>query len=132
MYTYVNPTVTDPNRLPDIAVIHAGTNDISFRSTKSPKDIAASILQIGTKCRDAGVNNILISSITKRKNFGLQKIINEVNDFLADGCNINRFTFINNSNIVESDICQDRLHLSHSGTCKLANNINTINYTNDI
>ena len=84
--------------------MYTGTNDISFRSTKSPKDIAASILQIGTKCRDAGVNNVLISSITKRKNFGLQKIINEVNDFLADGCNINRFTFINNSNIVENDI----------------------------
>ena len=30
--------------------------------------------------------------------------------------------FIDNTNLSDYDICEDLLHLSYSGTCKLANN----------
>ena len=126
MNTYIKPTLEDHS--PDIALIHVDTNDVS--SGKSVKDIASNIMNIGKQCKAAGVNNVMISSITKRKNFKFQKIINEVNAILADECAQQNFSFINNANIIYDDICDDRLHLNYRGTCKLANNfINAINLT---
>ena len=54
--------------------------------------------------------------------------INEVNTVWKDLCVIYRFIFIGNANIINSDICDDLLHIKYSGACDLANNfINVIN-----
>lgn len=54
--------------------------------------------------------------------------INEVNRVSKELCIINGFTFTDNVNINYSDTCDDLLHLTYSGTEKLANNfINVIN-----
>ena len=86
---------------------------------KRPSDIADSIISVSKKCQDTGVRNVMISSLVCRKSPRLQAKINEVN-VLRDLCTIDGFVFIDNTNL--SDICEDLLHLSYSGTCKLANN----------
>ena len=130
MYTYVNPTL-DSNT-PDVALIHVGTNDVGA-GDKTPKEVANTILKIGEKCQVAGINTVMISALTKRKNLKLQKKINEVNDILADECPQQNFHYISNRNIIYDDICYDKLHLTKGGTCKLANNfINAINFTSNI
>ena len=126
MHTYVEPTLE--RKICDTVIIHVGTNDIPDKQ-KSTKDISDSIINIGMKCRDRGVNSIIISSITRRKrNINLQRRINEVNDFLSAKCLEKDFTFIDNRNIKDDDIRNDFLHLGYSGTCKLADNfIDSIN-----
>ena len=42
---------------------------------------------------------------------------------LRDLCTIDGFVFIDNTNLSDCDICEDLLHFSYSGTCKLANNV---------
>ena len=64
----------------------------------------------------------MISSLVHRKSPRLQAKINEVNDVLKDLGSIDGFVFIDNANLSDCDICEDLLHLSYSGTCKLANN----------
>ena len=39
-----------------------------------------------------------------------------------DLCAIDGFVFIDNTNLSDSDICEDLLHWSYSGLCKPANN----------
>ena len=83
---------------------------------------------IGRKCKDAGINEVIIS----RKSSTFQMKINEVNNVLRDLCVINGSTFIDNANIINYDICDDLIHLKYSGTCKLANNfINVIGKVSD-
>ena len=70
----------------------------------------------------------LSTSVTRRNNFNAQKKVNELNDALENLCLDESFIFIKNNNIIKDDICEDNLHLSFSGVCKLANNfIDAIN-----
>ena len=65
--TYVGPTLNKDK--PDAVVIHIGTNDVSnlrFHDRK-PKEVTDEIIQIGSKCRENGVNEVFISSIVCRK-----------------------------------------------------------------
>ena len=64
----------------------------------------------------------------KPESFRFYMKINKVNSVLKGVCAINGFTFTDNANINNSDTCDDHLHLTYSGTGKLANNfINVIN-----
>ena len=95
---------------------------------KIPVDIGDSIIFVGRKSKDAGINEVIVSSIVHRKRSKFQMEINEVNSVLKDLCVANGFTFIDNANINNSDMCDDLIHLKYSGTCKLANNfINVVN-----
>ena len=85
-------------------------------------------MSVGRKCKDAGINEAIISSIVCRKSSRFQMKINEVDSVFKYLYVINGFTFIDNANITNYDICDDLIHLKYSGTCKLANNfINVIN-----
>ena len=89
-------------------------------------------MSVGRKCKDAGINEVIISSIVRRKISRFQMKINEINSGLQDLYVINGFTFIDNANITNYDICDDLIHLKYSGTCKLANNfMNVINKLSD-
>ena len=104
-----------------------GTNDVTVKR-KNPTDIIDSIMSVGRKCKDADINEVIISSIVCRKSSRFQMKINEVDSVFKDLYVINGFTFIDNANITNYDICDDLIHLKYSGTCKLANNfINVIN-----
>ena len=105
------------------------SNDKQSVSVKvSVKEITDSIIKVGKRCRQSGVNDVLISAIVKRKQLHLQKKVNELNTFLETKCAENNFIFLNHSNIMYNDICKDNLHLNYSGTCKVATNI--IKYIN--
>ena len=119
MLSYVQPTFDRAKS--DGIIIHVGTNDMPAKR-KGPSDIADSIVSVGKKCRDTGVRNVMISSLVCRKSPRLQAKINKVNDVLRDLCTIDGFVFIDNTNLSDCDICEDLLHLSYSGTQKLANN----------
>ena len=119
MLSYVQPTLDRAKS--DGIIIHVGTNDVSAKR-KRPSDIADSIISVGKKCRDTGVRNVMISSLVQRKSHRLQAKIYEVNDVLRDLCTTDGFVFTENTNLCDCDICEDLLHLSYSGTCKLANN----------
>ena len=105
----------------DAILIHLGTNDVTMER-KTPIYIADFIISVGRKCKDAGINEVIISSIVRRRSSRFQMKINEVNSVLKDLCVINGFTSVGNANIINSDICDDLLHLKYFVTCKLANN----------
>ena len=119
MPSYAQQTLDQENS--DAILIHIGSNDDTAKR-KTPTNIANSIISVGRKCKDVGTNDVIISSIVHRKSFRFQMKINEVNSVLKDLCAINGFTFIDNANINNSDICDDLLLLEYSGTCKLPNN----------
>ena len=60
MIHYVIPTLEEEN--PDIVVISIGTNNFT-KTRQSPVEIANEIITIINTCRDAGVNEIYVSSI---------------------------------------------------------------------
>ena len=105
----------------DGIIIHVGTNDVSVER-KRASDIADLIISVGKKCQDTGVKNIMISGLVRRKSPTLQAKIKEVNDVLRDLCTIDGFVYNEITNLSDCDICKDLLHLSYSGTCRLANN----------
>ena len=117
MLSYVQP-ILDTSKFDGI-IIHVETNVSAKR--RRPSDIADSIISAGKKCWDTGVMNVMISSLVCRKSPRLQAKINEVT-VLRDLWTIDGFIFIDNTNLSDYDICEDLLHLSYSGICKLANN----------
>ena len=120
MLSYVQPTL-DREKSDEI-IIPVGTHDVSAKR-KKPSDIADSFISVGKMCRDTGVRNVMIFSLVHRKSPRHQAKINKVNDVLRDLCAIDGFIFIDNTNLSDCDICEDLLHLSYSGICKLANNL---------
>ena len=107
----------------DAVVIHAGTNSLP---NDDIIDIANEILNIVKVCYDHGVKEVLISGVTFRPN--LTSKVRQLNDHIESKKEMYEFTYINNNNINGNDIWRDKLHLSESGTVKIANNIsNAIN-----
>ena len=129
MKHYIEPTVE--RNTPDTVIIHCGTNDLQPRTGTelSEDEIAQIIIQIGERCKNAGVNCVMISSITSRRPLKCQKKRNIVNDKLRELCEQCGFVYIDNAEIrVDQHLWKDGLHLNESGTAKLANNfINAIN-----
>ena len=62
-------------------LIHVGNKDVNVKR-KTPTDTADSI--IGRKCKDAGINQVTVSSIVHRNRSRFQMKINEVNSVLKD------------------------------------------------
>ena len=122
---YVIPTLID--EVPDVVIIHAGTNDIN--TPLGAQNIAHEIIKIGKTCQQiGGVNDVFISSITCRRNNEETKKVKEVNDFLRELCVGENFYFINNDFIKMEHLWKDGLHLLDEGTNILANNfINSLN-----
>ena len=73
---YIIPILIDDK--PDAIVIHVGTNDILNHANH--EDIARSIINIGLDCKNNGVNEVFISSISVKKNLNLRAIVRRVND----------------------------------------------------
>ena len=105
----------------DAILIHVGINGVTVQR-KTPTYTVDSIRFVGRKCKYAGINEVIVSSVVRRKTSRFQMKINEVNNVLKDLYVVNGFTFIDNVNINNSDICDNLLHLKYAGTCKLANN----------
>ena len=102
----------------DVVVIHAGTNSL-------PRDdineIADELFNIVKVCHDHGVKKILVSGVTLRHN--LMSKITQLNNHIESKKHAYDFKYINNDNINANDIWRDKIHLSESGTVKIAINI---------
>ena len=120
MKHYVKPSLEYE---PNIIILHCGTNDL--RNQKEPNEIASDILKLGQSIKNEG-NEIIISSLTTRSDKYREKA-NSVNKKLKALCKKNSVEFIDNSNIIESHLSRDGLHLYFKGTVALGQNfINAI------
>ena len=103
----------------DVVVVHAGTNSLRNDDTN---DIANELFNIVKVCYDHGVKEVLVSGETFRPN--LMSKVTHLNKHM--GSKKQTYDIIN-----ANDIWRDKIHLSESGTVKIANNIiNAINALN--
>ena len=108
---------------PDSIIIHAGTNDVHGRnaSNLSAEAIACELIRTGVKARNAGVQNIMISSILPIDDIEANEKALEINSHLKDHCKSYNFVYVNNSNLTTGDL-YDAVHLTHEGKEVLVNN----------
>ena len=104
---------------PDTVIINGGTNNFT-KTFQSVEEIAEEILEIVETCRNAGVKNILVSSITCRPKF--QCKVDGVNRLLQENAVYHKYDFIDNECIREIHLKGDRLHLNKEGVAILASN----------
>ena len=124
---HVEPAIHDDQ--PDVAVVHAGVNDV-LQGETDPMKIATNIINVGKKCNSLGVNTILISSLFPLRNKAKNEIIKNVNNILKDLCFSNKFIFIDNSNISANLLHTDGIHLNNESKEIFSDNIvNSLNNT---
>ena len=122
---YIIPNITEEK--PDDVVIMVGANDI--RGNDNDQDIANKIVNVGRKCKDEGVNNVYICSLTCRANDTHR--VKSINFYLKNMCKVENIIYINNDAITPEHLHTDGIHLVHQGTIILANNIlHSINFYN--
>ncbi|XP_057314887.1 uncharacterized protein LOC130656060 [Hydractinia symbiolongicarpus] len=118
---YSLPTLVD--KKPEIVVVHVGINDLLDikRNKSSVNEIAEKIIKLSRVYIDHGVEKVFISSviICTRIDF---EFIKSLNHILENEAKKYGYIFIDNSNIMESNLWKDGLHLMESGKVLLANN----------
>ena len=125
---YIIPHLSEEK--PDIAVIHIGSNNVTYNSLdKNVTDVAMSIIQIAQKCVNYGVKDIVISSVFIKDSLKLSAFIRRLNDELRILCTEHNFHFVSNDNINRKYICGDGVHLTNAGTELFARNV--VNFLND-
>ena len=113
------------NDHPDNVIIVAGSNDVAYDTAKGVADagvIAERILQIAADAKAAGVQEVFISSIMKRRGKQYMNIINDINIILQLKCLDKGYHFVDNSNISLYDL-SDGLHLNPYGNIKFMGNL---------
>ena len=95
----------------------------------NPAVLAQNIINIGNKCVDYGVEEVVISSIFVKDSIQLSAFIRKVNDELRELSLKKNFHYISNDNIIRKHICGDGVHLSEVGTNILGGNI--VKFLND-
>ena len=95
----------------------------------NPAVLAQNIINIGNKCVDYEVEEVVISSIFVKDSIQLSAFIRRVNDELRELSLKKNFHYISNDNIIRKHICGDGVHLSEGGTNILAGNI--VKFLND-
>jgi lysophospholipase L1-like esterase len=124
--------------VPDIAIIHAGVNDIlklhgdSEGGLKSSEIdiICNNIIQCGHVCKQYGVDNVCISSLLPGKYTKFQASVIFINHKLDSMCRDVGFDFFRNDNIIyvkptpgnDGLFYKDGLHLNAAGRQILMNN----------
>ena len=116
----IDVELQDQNLHPDTVVIHAGSNDLANYPKVHPAEVAQNIINIGVKCKNHGVKNIFISSITPRKFIHKRRV--HTNRILEQLCETNNFTFIDNYNINYNDLHRDNIDLNDDGLEVLEDN----------
>ena len=128
---YIEPTLTSDKF--ETAVIHCGTNDIAPRPNihqQTDEEIAEATIEIAKKCKEHGVDNVLISGIIPRRGIVVDKRRINTNTILQKMCTENGLLFIDNSNIRRHDLRYDGLHLTDTGVIDFA--VNLIDAINQI
>ena len=115
LHHYLQPHLIE--EAPTSVFIHGGTNDLSDYS-KSPEVIADELVRAGETAKQSGTRNIFISSIIVREvgSFStMEARRKEVNRILQERCDYANFIFVDNENILTSDLSNDRVHLRRNG-----------------
>lgn len=115
---YVIPSLEEK---PDAVVIMVGANDI--RSKESDEAIANEIIDVGRVCKQQGVNDVHICSLTSRSNENEMLRVRSINFILKSLCRGENISYICNDAITSDYLCSDGIHLIYKGTIILANNI---------
>ena len=114
---------------PGIAVIHAGSNNVTYKRLDTDARLfAENIVEIGKKCIEYGVEHVVISSIFVKENIRLSSLIRRIDDVLCELWSTNNFHFISNDIIFRKQLCGDGVHLREIGTDIFAGNI--VHYNN--
>ena len=120
---YIVPTLKEDK--PDVVVIQVGCNDVTHDTLHdiNVHQIANKIVDIGKKCLNYGVKEVIISSIFLKKQIKLTRLIRQINDILVQLCRENNFHFICNDNINAADLWKDGVHLNDEGKSKYVCNL---------
>ena len=105
-------------------IIQTGGNDLSPLPGKKAlptADIAKSIIEVGTVCKQFDAQHVLIGGVTTRSKEYEQRRCQELNEVLEGMCKLNGFTFIDNSTITTEHL-YDGVHLNNNGSKVLADN----------
>ena len=119
---YVNPTLESGNY--DAAILHFGVNDLLHKAVNKSDTVGnliENIRKAADKCMSHGVSKVFVSAIVRNKRIP-ESLLEEVNEKIYFMYNNNNFIFVDNSNISNIHLFDDRLSLVESG-CILANNV---------
>ena len=109
---------------PDIAVIHVGSNNVSYKRLDTDARLfAENIVEIGKKYVEYGVEHVFISSIFVKESIRLSSLIRRINDILCELGSTNNFHFISNDIIFRKHLCGDGVHLREIGADVFVGNI---------
>ena len=106
----------------DVIIVHAGTNN---GNDKSPSDLAEIIVNSMESVQKKNPSaRVAYSSIFERKDDQtLNTKTRKVNELLREELSIRSIDFINNDNIIYSNIWKDGLHLTDGGVQKFSGNL---------
>lgn len=108
---------------PSKIFLHVGTNTIS-QPGQTARSCAEGIVDLARYVTtESPDTEVTISGMTTRNDVdGLSVKISEANKILQQFCRQNAWAFLPNSNIENGDLNGSGLHLSKTGTSKLASN----------
>ena len=105
--------------LPNVAILHAGGNDLA--NGDQIDDIVDHLSYLAVELKHRGVKRIAISAMVPRKD--LKEDIPKLNAVLKAMCHTNGYDFINNSNIIyKYNLSDDKVHLNYKGVQLLQGN----------
>ena len=107
---YVRPHLKD--ELPDQVIIHVGTNNLTKKRYQIEKEVVDEIFTTVNTCRKVGVNEIFVSALTSRPSH--QKKVDNINTLLELHAGINKYTYIDNSNITQEHFLRLQSSLERS------------------
>ena len=97
-----------------------GVNDI-LNLGSTVETVSNNILHIANQCRNYGVKEVSISSVTCTTLLN-SNIINYVDNALQNKCQTSGYRFIDNNNITTETLWKNGLHLTNSGKGIIINN----------
>ena len=118
-FQYIKTNLQDPQTDFDNAALHMGINILNLGSTA--ETFSNSILHIANQCKNYGVKEVSISSVTCTILLN-SDLINDVNNALRNKCQTSDYHFIDNNNITTEKPWKDGLHLTNSGKGITMNN----------
>ena len=115
--------------LPEISFIilnqpcktHRPISVLQYYILSTAETVSNSILHIANQCRNYGVKEVSISSVTCTTLLN-SDLTNDVNNILRNKCRTSGYHFIDNNNITTEKLWKDGLHLTNSGKGFIINN----------
>ena len=106
----------------DVIIVHAGTNNLRDNSPSDLAEVIVNTMETVQKKNPSG--RVAYSLIFKRKDDQtLNAKARKVNELLSEELSIRGMDFMNNDNIIYSNLWKDGLHLNDGGVRKFSGNL---------